>query len=701
MTQSHPFTNRLIREKSPYLLQHAHNPVDWYPWGQEAFEEAVTRDCPVFLSIGYATCHWCHVMAKESFENPEVAKLMNESFVNVKVDREELPEVDALYMEMAQSMLSGAAGWPLNIILTPQLQPFFAITYLPPKSNHGLTGLFEMIHKINDIWKGEEREHVLEQAESIVQTFSANIPSKDTQISDVEIIHDAAEMFFKMADPIFGGVKGAPKFPVGYQWNFLLNYAVFAEDSRSLFLVEKTLDMMHRGGIYDQIGGGFSRYSTDESWLVPHFEKMLYDNALLAHSYLQTYLVTQEDLYRSTCQEIVNYVLRDMTHEKGAFFSAEDSDSAEVEGAFYTWSLDEIVNILEIVNNFGKSESELFCEFYGVTAAGNFHGKNILHTPLSLKEFAEKKAIDPLQLQSLFSNQKETLLQVRNKRIRPFKDDKVLTSWNGLMIFAMAEVGASLDNTKALHAAINAAEFIRNNMYRDGHLLRRWRDGEALYEGTLEDHAFLIRGLISLFEAGEGFKWLQWALELTETLRLHFKNEDGAFFQTRGNDKNIIIRKTHFSDTAEPSGNAIHCENLLKLYQLTSDEQYLSQAEEIFKAADPFINRYPPGYCYHLINLLRYYDKHGITVVVALNEQEDHREEILKLLYHRFIPNRAVIWRAFDDKELFEIIPFTQAQGPLNGKTTLYVCDRAGVCDAPLVELSDMIIAVQRRIYSQ
>lgn len=687
MTDRNLYTNRLIRQKSPYLIQHAHNPVDWYPWGPEAFQAARDQDKPIFLSLGYATCHWCHVMERESFENLEVAQLMNETFINIKVDREELPEVDSLYMEFAQSMMAGAAGWPLNVILTPELQPFFAATYLPPKANHGLTGLVELIERIREVWKGEERERVMEQAERIVEAFADNVHLHGEIIPEKEKIHELADNLFKMADPAYGGIKGVPKFPIGYQWNFMLQYAAMADDSRPLFLTERTLDMMQRGGIYDHLGGGFSRYSVDEKWLVPHFEKMLYDNALLAYSYLEAWQVTQKPFYRQVCEEILNYVLRDMTHPDGGFYSAEDADSEGHEGYFYTWTYDEIREIL------GADESGFFLEFYKITPEGNFEGRNILNTPQRLEEFALKRGVEAQELADLFARQREILWKVRERRVHPSKDDKILSSWNGLMIFSLAEAGAAFDNKIYLNAAVKAATFIRDHLWKDGHLLRRWRDNEGLYTAGLDEYAFLIRGLLSLFETDQGTEWLEWAIVMTDILNHQFKSEGGAYYQTDGQDQNILLRKSLFSDGAEPSGNAVHCENLLRLYQLTFDEKYLLQAEDVFKAVQKFIENYSPGYCFHMMNLIRYYDQQAITAVIALNEKEHYHDELRQLFYHVYLPHRMIIWNHYDDHKLKEIIPFLANQRPINGKTTLYLCHK-GACEKPLTELSEMITAL-------
>lgn len=682
-------TNRLIHEKSPYLLQHSHNPVDWYPWGKEAFSAAREQDKPIFLSIGYATCHWCHVMEKESFENHELAHLMNETFINVKVDREELPEVDSLYMEFAQSMMPGAIGWPLNIIITPELEPFFAATYLPPHSNHGLMGLIDVVQRIKEIWSGEERERIIEQARYIVETFANHIHLRGDELPLKEQIEITAELLFKMADPVFGGLKGSPKFPIGYQWNFLLHYSSIKKDNRAFFIVERTLDMMHRGGIYDHLGGGFSRYSTDEQWHVPHFEKMLYDNALLAFSYLEAWQATKQPLFRSVSEEILNYILRDMTHPEGGFFSAEDSDSEGHEGHFYTWTADEIKHVL------GNNESLLFREFYCISPEGNFKGRNILYSTLRLEEFAASKNIDPKDLAELLKAQRLLLWKVREQRIHPFKDDKILSSWNGLMIFTLAEAGAVFGEKRFSEAAKDAAQFIKNHLWQNALLLRRWREGEALYLAGLDEYAFLIKGLISLFETGQGTEWLKWAIEMTAILQDKFKVDGGAFYQTDGRDSNIILRKCQFSDGAEPSGNAIHCENLLRLHQLTLDNHYQEQAIDILKASKKFIDSYSPGYCYHMLNLLRYYDQQAITAVVALNSKEEHLSELQQLFYYNFIPHRSIIWKKEDDHSLVKLIPFIKNQKTINGKTTLYLC-QYGKCTKPMTDLSEMIEAIYK-----
>lgn len=692
MPEQHRFTNRLAKEKSPYLLQHAHNPVDWYPWSEEAFQLAKEQDKPVFLSIGYATCHWCHVMERESFENEEIAALMNQNFINIKVDREELPEVDNLYMEFAQSMMAGAAGWPLNVILTPSLEPFFAATYLPPNNRHGLVGLQDLIQRIKELWTGEEREKVIGQAGRIVEVFTDSIHSVGEDLPDEEIIIETVELLYKMADPVYGGIKGTPKFPIAYQLSFLMAYFYLSQDGRALFLADRSLEMMHRGGIYDHLGGGFSRYTTDEKWLIPHFEKMLYDNAILTTAYTEGYQLTKRPLYKTVTEEILTYILRDMTHPEGGFYSAEDSETEGHEGRFYTWTFEEIESLL------GPTDANLFCEFYDVTQEGNFDGRTILNTPFSLEEFADKKGLRIDDLSHTFAQQRQILWKAREQRPHPFKDDKVITSWNGMMIHSLTKASCALRNPTFLQAAQKGAFFIRHHLWQDGHLKRRWRNGEALYHGGLDDYAYMIRACLSLFEVDGNPEWLLWALEMTQVLEIEFKVEEGAFYQTDGEDENLIIRKCQYSDGAEPSGNAIHTENLLRLYQITNNSSFFEQAEDVLSAVETFIENYSPGYIYHIQNLQRYYDQKAPTFLIALNEKEENREELFDLLNSPYMPHKVIVWRRPQDAKLLQsVIPAFEQQIPQDNKTTLYICHE-GVCEKPLTDLNEIRQRLQNKM---
>ncbi len=644
--------NHLAKEKSPYLLQHASNPVDWYPWGEEAFELARKEDKPIFLSIGYATCHWCHVMEKESFENSDVAKTMNETFINVKVDREELPQVDNFYMEFAQAMMSTPGGWPLNVLLTPDLKPFFAVTYLPPRERKGIMGLIEFCGQINSLWHSEEKNNLMDQADQLLEIMEHSFQTKGEELPDEIQIFNAAQSLFSVADENYGGIKGEPKFPLGYQAEFLLQYAKAKKESRALYFVEVTLDNMYKGGIYDHLGGGFSRYCTDEKWQIPHFEKMLYDNAILAKTYFQSWKYTKKESYKKVCDETIAYVLREMTHPEGGFYSAEDADSDGHEGLFYTWDYNEIQEIL-------KEDTEKFCNAFGVTKEGNFEGRNVLHLENSDEGL---------------ENCKKALFERRSKRNHPFKDDKILSSWNGLMIDALACVGYT-------DAAVKAADFIYKNLWKEGRLLRRFREGDSRFRAGLDEYAFMIKGLLSLYEAGMGDRFFQWALEMTKILESEFKAEGGAFYQTDSQDT-LLFRKCDFYDGAEPSGNGVHLENLLRLYQATADEHFLNQAEDILKAAEEFMETFPPGTSYHYMGLQRYYDTDAPTIAIALDESRTLEKEIKEMLSTRFCPHAFIRWNPPDKK-------------PIDGQTTVYFCTQ-GVCNDPLIKKEDIVQAISK-----
>lgn len=668
--------NRLIHEKSPYLLQHAHNPVDWYPWGEEAFGEARINDKPIFLSIGYSTCHWCHVMEKESFKNSEIAQLLNKTFINIKVDREELPEVDSLYMELAQGLMSGSAGWPLNLVLTPHLLPFFAATYLPPKSIEPTMGLDRLITQIESLWNSNERESMIAQSEKIVELYAEASQNPGTEVPHKSIIDTSIELLLKMSDPVFGGMQGAPKFPIGFLMNLMMHYASVYNDSRALFFVERTLDRMHRGGIYDHLGGGFSRYSVDDRWLIPHFEKMLYDNALLAQAYTDAWCYTKDAQYQRISEEIIDYILREMTDDDGGFYSAEDADSDGVEGKYYSWTVDEVFDLL------GPEKGEMFCDFYGATSIGNFEGKNVFHTPLTFEEFSIDHSLKRSELKAM----KNTLLHARNQRIHPLKDDKVICSWNGLMIHTLAQAGCSFKHKHYLLAAQKAASFIHTYLWNGKKLLRRYRDGESNHSAGLDDYAAMIRALLTLFEAGLGSQWLRWALELEGIVREKFTAKGRGFYQTDGEDYNLLLRRLSFSDGAEPSGNAIHCENLLRLYLLTHNSQYLTQAETIFSGVESYLSSYPPGYSFHLRNLIRYYQVGAPTIVIALNKTKDFFTEIRNVLYQNYSPHRSIVWKEKGDREIQKLLPYLTGQPSMNENTTVYVC-QGRVCEMPLTDI--------------
>lgn len=681
-----PFSNRLIHEKSPYLLQHAHQKIDWFPWGQEAFDQAKLHNKPVFLSIGYATCHWCHVMCRESFEDGEVARLMNEAFINIKVDREERPDVDGMYMEFAQGLMSSAGGWPLNVILTPDLKPFFAVTYLPPNNRRGVIGMKQFIRHINRLWEGEDREEIVAQADKIVEIFQRSPEQSEEELPTQEHVNLAVEILYQLFDPVYGGLKGEPKFPMSYQMQFLLEFGRRNRDSRALFCVELSLDWMCRGGIYDQIGGGFSRYSVDERWVIPHFEKMLYDNAILSVTYLQAGRHYKKEQFLEVARETLEYLTEKMKSPEGGFFSAEDADSGGCEGGYYTWTLFEIREFLD------SKEGEIFSLFYGVSQEGNFEGRNVLHQVMKREEFAEARGLSVEELSFILKRAKGLLYQQRQFRSPPFKDDKQLVSWNGLVIDAMARGGAFFECPKYTAAAVRAAEFIESHLWKNGALLHRFREGEARFVGGLDDYAFLIKGVLTLFEEGCGSRWLKWAIELSEVLFSQFHSEGGGFYY-HVEDPSLLLRRIEFYDGAEPSGNGVHCENLLRLYQITREKRYHLAAEEILKGAKSQIQSYPPGACYHLLALQRELDRKAPTVIIALDREKSLEKEIKKALSQRVNPHTCVIWKEEGDLILQQCVPSLMDKNVVDGQTAVYLCEQ-NQCALPLIEKGEILKAL-------
>jgi uncharacterized protein len=630
--------NRLKNEKSAYLQQHAKNPVDWYPWGEEAFEKARSLGSLVFLSIGYATCHWCHVMEKESFSNEEIGKLLNESFVNIKVDREEHPEVDTIYMNFAHLLLSGASGWPLNLILTPDLKPILALTYVPPIARNGLVGFKDIVSKIKELWNGPEKEAIILQASSMVEALNQSSNATGKELSTEEELSVAIDKFFQATDLINGGLTGAPKFPLGFQIETLLNWSKIKNDSRALFYANLTLEKMYHGGIYDHIGGGFSRYTVDEQWQTPHFEKMLYDNALLASAYLQAWKYTKKELYSTIVQEILNYTLENLQFEEGGFFCGEDSDSELQEGRYYTWSYEEVLTLIPGISG------EIFTNFYGITPEGNFEGNNILHIEIPMEEYAKTIEITPDELKKIVTDGKKSLLKQRKMRQRPIRDEKILPSSNGLIIDILAQAGAAFDKSEYTLAAEKAASFIEKNLIANQKLLHQWCNKEAKHPAILDDYVFFIKALLSLFETGGGDHYLTLATVMTKNLEQDFKEIDGAFYETDGRDQ-LILRHCEFYDGAEPSGNAVHAENLLRLYQITKEKTYQTQAKDILKAIKPHIDHFPIAAVYHMKSLLRYLDAKSPTVIITTPDSSPDKKSILQAIAKHFSPHLVTIWK--------------------------------------------------------
>jgi len=668
--------NKLINEKSPYLLQHAYNPVNWYPWGEEAFKKAEEEDKPIFLSIGYSTCHWCHVMERESFEDEEVAQVLNDNFISIKVDREERPDVDNIYMTVCQA-LTGRGGWPLTIVMTPDKRPFFAGTYFPKKSKRGHSGLLCILNRIQSAWKSNKAS-LLESSEEVISVLRQADERRSTEELSVQEIHDLIEKIFQdfkdLFDEKYGGFRTAPKFPTPHNLMFLLRYWKLTTDHDALHMVQKTLDYMYRGGIYDHIGYGFSRYSTDRQWLVPHFEKMLYDNALLAIVYLELYQITNKKDYAKIAREILDYVLRDMTSPQGGFYSAEDADSEGEEGKFYVWTPQEVKDVL------GEKDGSEFCELYDITPEGNFGEKSIPNL------IGVKKG--KIEIDKKFANLRQRLFEVREDRVHPHKDDKILTSWNGLMIAAMSIASRVLDDKKYLQAAEGAIDFIDNNLIReDGRLLARYREEDAAYLGYVDDYAFLIWGLIELYETNYKAKYLSMALKLNQDLLEYFWDEEegGLYFYGKDSEE-LLVRPKEIYDGATPSGNSVATLNFLRLSKLMGKEKLMEKAEEQFKFFGGQIKKNPTAYTYFLSALLFMQSK-GKEVVIAGKKDQTNTKKMLATVKKKFSPFTVTLFNNEEEKdELSNLAPFVAEQKQIKGKPTAYICEDF-TCQAPITDL--------------
>lgn len=677
-------TNLLRGEKSPYLLQHQDNPVEWRPWGQEAFDEARRLNKPVFLSIGYSTCHWCHVMAHESFENEAIAKLMNETFINIKVDREERPDVDRLYMAFVQST-TGSGGWPMSVWLTPDGKPFFGGTYFPPDDRYGRAGFPNIIMQISELWRKDADRISAEGNRVIAALASVNQPSENQFQADAQPLIRAYEKFSASFDEEEGGFGGAPKFPRPAVLNFLLRYASGLDDAtgqRALQMTLSTLRKMAAGGLRDHLGGGFHRYSVDAHWHVPHFEKMLYDQAQLVVSYTEAWQITHEEAFSSIARETLDYVLREMTHAQGAFFSAEDADSLlspdgpeHAEGAFYVWTEEEIHEVL------GDKEAAEFCRHYGVQPEGNtpresdphgeFTGKNILieRVETAVESLPDSRA-------KLFSR--------RAKRPRPHLDDKILTAWNGLMISALAKAGAAFDEPRYVEAARKAALFLRDELVADGKLLRTWRNGASPIPGFAEDHAFLIQGLLDLYEADFDTEWLQWALQLqAQQDKLFWDEEGGSYYSSAAGDPLLAVRLKDDYDGAEPSANSISALNLLRFGRMLHEPAFEERGRRVIAAHHDQIERVPTGVPQMLVALDLALAAPAQAVVAGRRGEAGVNAWITRL--HRDFHPRRVLMLADEGSPFVAQNPALAAMKPVDGRAALYLCENF-TCQAPVTE---------------
>ncbi|MCX9012240.1 MAG: thioredoxin domain-containing protein [Candidatus Methanoperedens sp.] len=682
--------NRLIFEKSPYLLQHAYNPVDWYPWGEEAFEKAKREDKPIFLSIGYSTCHWCHVMEKESFEDDLVAGFMNDTFVSIKVDREERPDIDAAYMKVCQAM-TGSGGWPLNIIMMPDKKPFFAATYIPKVSRSGRTGMLELIPKVSDLWitRRKEVEEAAAQALSALRETPAGAPGKEL---GEDVLHMAYEQLLGAFDEQHGGFGDAPKFPTPHNLMFLLRYWKRTGDIIALRMVERTLTAMRMGGIYDHIGFGFHRYSTDAAWFLPHFEKMLYDQALLAMAYTEAFQATGEKEYERTVREVFTYVLRDMTSPEGAFYSGEDADSEGIEGKFYVWTENEIRSVL-------GEESDLVVRVFNVKKNGNFKedgkrvGENILHMTKPLPELVSEFGLLADELQKRIDDARQKLFKAREKRIHPGKDDKVLMDWNGLVIAALAKGAAALNEPEYMNAAQRAVDFVLGNM-RDprGRLYHRYRDSELAVPAFLEDYAFLVWGLIELYEVTFKESYLQAALDLTNDQIEHFwDRENLGFYSTADDAEEVLVRRKEIYDGAVPSGNSVSMLNLLRLGRMTANPELERMAAEIGQAFSQIVYQAPYAHT-QLMAAVDFAIGPSSEVVIAGDLEADDTKAMLEALEREFIPDKVVIFRPgkIEEPEILQLAEYARYMFSTDGKATAYVC-RNYSCRTPTIYAERML----------
>jgi uncharacterized protein YyaL (SSP411 family) len=684
--------NRLGSEKSPYLLQHADNPVDWYPWGDEAFERAKREDKPIFLSIGYSTCHWCHVMEHESFEDSAVAKLMNDVFVSVKVDREERPDIDDIYMMVCQ-MMTGSGGWPLTIIMTPDRKPFFAATYVPKTARFGRIGMLELIPRIKTLW-ATQRGQVLSTAAEITASLGKVSHESCGEMLGLDILDKAYRDLADRFDAEHGGFSRAPKFPTPHNLMFLLRYWKRTGRRNALDMVEKTLRMMRRGGIYDHVGFGFHRYSTDERWQVPHFEKMLYDQALLALAYTEAYQATANEIYLAPAREILEYVLRDMTSEEGGFYSAEDADSEDEEGKFYLWTEDEIRRIL------GEESAEIILQVFGVEDSGNFtdeatgrrNARNILYLRQEISDLAARIALPEQELRERLEEARQRLFAAREQRVHPLKDDKILADWNGLMIAALAKAAQVFERPEYVEAAAAAADFVLANLcLPDGRLLHRYRDGEAGVVANLSDYAFLVWGLIELYQAGFDETYLMRALDLNRSMIEHFWDGDhGGFYFTPDDGENLLTRKKDIYDGAIPSGNSVAMLNLLRLARLTGNQELEARAAELGKAFSGAVGQAPAAYT-QLLMAVDFAHGPSYEVVIAGKRDAADTNAMLRHLMSPFIPNKVVLLRPDEEApRISEVAEFTRDQSSIEKRATAYVCMGYN-CRAPTTDTVKML----------
>ena len=668
--------NQLINETSPYLLQHAHNPVDWYPWGEEALGRAEAEDKPILLSIGYSACHWCHVMERESFENPEIASLMNENYICIKVDREERPDLDSLYMSAVQA-LTGSGGWPMTVFLTPDGKPFYGGTYFPPVDSGGMPGFPQVLLGVAEAYR-DRRGDVLQSTQQLLSHLEhlSQAPGGQDPLTR-DILNQAYQGMAQNYDFENGGLGAAPKFPQPMSYEFMLRYHQAFRDERALEMVEMALEQMARGGIYDQIGGGFHRYSTDAHWLVPHFEKMLYDNALLSRLYLHAFQATQNPFYRRITEETLDYVLREMTDPLGGFYSTQDADSEGEEGKFFVWTPEEIEATM------GHEGAALLERYFGVSPHGNFGGRNILHVPQDPQSFAAEAGVSAEDLRAAIERGRPRLLEAREERVHPARDEKVLSAWNGLMLRSFAEAASVLGREDYRVAAVACASFLLESLRRDGRLLRTYKDGRASLKGYLEDYAFLSDGLLALYEATFDARWLDEARTLVDGMvGLFWDEEQGIFYDTGSDHERLMMRPRDFFDNATPSGSSVAVDVLLHMSVLTGEGEYARRGSVSLRSMQQYLAKAPLAMGHWLCALDFYLSTpKEIAIVGGMGDQATWA--LLNVVHSRYMPNKVLVGN--DPSKPYPAIPLLEDRDMVDSRPTAYVCENYA-CQLPVTE---------------
>tara|TARA_B100000029_G_scaffold516813_1_gene634897 strand:- start:78592 stop:80673 length:2082 start_codon:yes stop_codon:yes gene_type:complete len=677
--------NRLAGETSPYLLQHAFNPVNWYPWGEEALEKAKTEDIPIMLSIGYSACHWCHVMAHESFENEEIAALMNQYFVNIKIDREERPDLDDIYMNAVTTM-TGSGGWPMTVFLTPELKPFYGGTYFPPKDQYGRPGFPQILKAVSQFYHQRRSEAEMQGDKLVERLVELNGFTLQTKTLDIELLDRASDGISASYDDLNGGFGTSPKFPPSMTLSFLLRDNHRTGRKSSLDIVVNSLKKMAKGGIYDHLGGGFHRYSVDEKWLIPHFEKMLYDNALLLRTYTEAFQATGEPLFRNTVTETGFYIIREMLKPNGGFYATQDADSEGEEGKFYVWTPGEIQAIL------GEERSTLFTQYYGVDDVGNFeHGASVLHQKVELEALADSHNLDPEELWSILGEDRCKLLNHREKRIKPGRDEKIMTDWNGLMIGSLARASRIFAEPLFLDSAVDSINFILKELYKDGRMLHVYKDGRAKFNGYLDDYVFTISALLDLYEATFDLNWFLHAVNLMDrTLEQFWDSKKNGFFYTSNDHEKLIVRPKTPYDNAIPSGNAIAIHNLLRLATFTGKHEYREKAELGLSLFSDYMATAPGGFG-QLLSGLDWFLDTPVEIAIIGSLEDPRTQAMLKFIDHTFLPNKVLAVQDISKPEsnISDYIPLLANKKAIGGVPTTYVC-KDFVCQNPVTTVEEL-----------